>query len=77
MKQFKKTAIALGLAQMTMMLSGVAVAQTSDAAKTSDTPAAEPVAVVVTGQRRRSNRIPMKSSTPSLPKTWANCRTAR
>ncbi|MRW91302.1 TonB-dependent receptor [Duganella sp. FT80W] len=50
MKHLKKTAIALGLAQMTMMLSGAAVAQTTDAPKT-DTPAAEPVAVVVTGQR--------------------------
>jgi len=51
MKQFKKTAIALGLAQMTMMLSGVAVAQTTDAAKTNDAAAPEPVAVIVTGQR--------------------------
>jgi TonB-dependent receptor len=51
MKQFKKTAIALGLAQMTMMLSGVAVAQTTDAPKTNDTAAPEPVAVIVTGQR--------------------------
>jgi TonB-dependent receptor len=51
MKQFKKTAIALGLAQMTMMLSGAAVAQTSDAPKATDAPAGEPVAVIVTGQR--------------------------
>jgi TonB-dependent receptor len=51
MKQFKKTAIAMGLAQMTMMLSGVALAQTTDAPKTNDAPAAEPVAVIVTGQR--------------------------
>jgi TonB-dependent receptor len=51
MKQFKKTAIALGLAQMTMMLSGAAIAQTSDAPKTTDAPAGEPVAVIVTGQR--------------------------
>jgi iron complex outermembrane receptor protein len=50
MKQFKKTAIAMGLAQMTMMLSGVAVAQTAAAPKT-DAPATEPIAVVVTGQR--------------------------
>ena len=50
MKQFKKTAIALGLAQMTMMLGGAAVAQTSDAPKT-DAPATEPVAIIVTGQR--------------------------
>jgi TonB-dependent receptor len=50
MKQFKKTAIALGLAQMTMMLSGVAAAQTTAAPKT-DAPATEPVAVIVTGQR--------------------------
>jgi iron complex outermembrane receptor protein len=50
MKQFKKTAIALGLAQMTMMLGGAAMAQTSDSAK-ADTPAGEPVAVIVTGQR--------------------------
>lgn len=50
MKHLKKTAIALGLAQMTMMLSGAAVAQT-EAPKTTDAQAAEPVAVIVTGQR--------------------------
>ena len=50
MKHLKKTAIAMGLAQMTMMLSGAAVAQTADSPK-SDTAAAEPVAVIVTGQR--------------------------
>lgn len=50
MKHLKKTAIALGLAQMTMMLSGAAVAQTQ-APKTTDAPAGEPVAVIVTGQR--------------------------
>nr|WP_315255504.1 TonB-dependent receptor [uncultured Duganella sp.] len=44
MKHLKKTAIALGLAQMTAMLSGAAVAQT-------EAPAGEPVAVIVTGQR--------------------------
>jgi hypothetical protein len=31
MKHLKKTAIAMGLAQMTMMLSGAAVAQTNEA----------------------------------------------
>jgi TonB-dependent receptor len=50
MKHLKKTAIAMGLAQMTMMLSGAAVAQTTAAPKT-DTAAAEPIAVIVTGQR--------------------------
>ena len=53
MKQFKKTAIALGLAQMAMMASGASHAQTAQApAAQSDTPApaAAPV-VVVTGQR--------------------------
>ena len=45
MNQFKKTAIAMGLAQMTMMLSGAALAQTTDAPKTNDAPAAEPVVV--------------------------------
>ncbi|MYM24823.1 TonB-dependent receptor [Duganella sp. FT135W] len=50
MKHLKKTAIAMGLAQMTMMLSGAAVAQTTDAPKP-ETAAAEPVAVIVTGQR--------------------------
>ncbi|MTV38061.1 TonB-dependent receptor [Duganella radicis] len=49
MKHLKKTAIALGVVQMTMMLSGAAVAQTTEVPK-SDV-AAEPVAVVVTGQR--------------------------
>jgi len=49
MKHLKKTAIAMGLAQMTMMLSGAAVAQTTDASKPNA--AAEPVAVIVTGQR--------------------------
>nr|WP_315220582.1 TonB-dependent receptor [uncultured Duganella sp.] len=54
MKQFKKTAIALGLAQMAMMASGASHAQTAQApAAQSDTPApaAAPVAVVITGQR--------------------------
>ena len=56
MKHLKKTAIALGLAQMTMMLSGVAVAQT-EAPKTTDTPAGEPVAVGAEDQTElRRNR---------------------
>ncbi|HEX8404177.1 MAG TPA: TonB-dependent receptor plug domain-containing protein, partial [Duganella sp.] len=50
MKQFKKTAIALGLAQMAMMASGAAHAQTAEAPAT-PAPAAAPVAVVITGQR--------------------------
>ncbi|USX19543.1 TonB-dependent receptor [Oxalobacteraceae bacterium OTU3REALA1] len=52
MKQFKKTAIALGLAQMAMMASSASHAQTAPApAAPTTTPAAEPVAVVITGQR--------------------------
>jgi iron complex outermembrane receptor protein len=63
MKQFKKTAIALGLAQMAIMTGGAAVAQTTQAPAKADNPAAasaasaasapepEPVAVIVTGQR--------------------------
>lgn len=52
MKQFKKTAIALGLAQMAMMASSASHAQTAPApAAPATTPAAEPVAVVITGQR--------------------------
>ncbi|TFW29043.1 TonB-dependent receptor [Duganella callida] len=51
MKQFKKTAIALGLAQMSLMLAGAAMAQTTTDAPKTEAPAGEPVAVVVTGQR--------------------------
>jgi TonB-dependent receptor len=51
MKQFKKTAIAMGLAQMAMMASGVAMAQADQATAKTDAAAPEPVAVVVTGQR--------------------------
>jgi iron complex outermembrane receptor protein len=51
MKQFKKTAIAMGLAQMAMMASGVAMAQSDQAAAKPDAAAPEPVAVIVTGQR--------------------------
>lgn len=50
MKQYKKTAIALGLAQMAMMASGASFAQTAEAPAT-PAPAAAPVAVVITGQR--------------------------
>jgi TonB-dependent receptor len=51
---FKKTAIAMGLAQMAMMLGAAANAQNTDNAATVNTaaaPAGEPVSVVVTGQR--------------------------
>jgi len=51
---FKKTAIAMGLAQMAIMLSAGAQAQNTDNAATVNTaaaPAGEPVSVVVTGQR--------------------------
>jgi TonB-dependent receptor len=54
---FKKTAIAMGLAQMALMMAA-AHAQTTDnaappapGAATAGTPAGEPVAVIVTGQR--------------------------
>ena len=52
MKHLKKTAIAMGLAQMTMMLSGAAVAQTTtDTPANNDNPNGGSSVVVVTGQR--------------------------
>ena len=51
MKQFRKTAIALGLAQMAMMAGGAAVAQTGQAPAKANAAPPDTVEVIVTGQR--------------------------
>ncbi len=79
--QCKKTAIALGV--MAMMSGAATQAQTATAPAKADGAAAEPVAVIVTGQRaalQSAQKIKQNSDEivdSSSPKTWASCRTAR